>query len=268
MKISEEERKQGKLTEENLAIAWRSLREGGYIMIESVLSKDWVETMREAFEEELKKAVAGKENLVKKAKGHYGTSAPMRMPFLDPIAIENSIALQIMEAAMGKNIFSYLPYGCNTSWPGSGVQHIHRDTGQLFPEVPYVLPVSIVVVNIPLADFTIENGSTEVWPGTHLIADLDPSDRTPEKLEARAAQMPSVRMVMPAGSLVVRDLRVWHRGMPNTTQTIRTMLALVYFRQFHHLPDNLRAFSPIPRTTWEQLSERARQLYRYDPVLD
>jgi hypothetical protein len=32
---------------------------------------------------------------------------------------------------LGKNFFSYLPYCCNTAWPGSGIQHLHRDTGHL-----------------------------------------------------------------------------------------------------------------------------------------
>jgi hypothetical protein len=66
---------------------------------------------------------------------------------------------------------------------------------------------------------------------------------------------------MPAGSVVVRDMRVLHRGMPNRTDTIRTMIALVYFRRFHRMP------SDIPTAdlsgVWDGLSERARKIYRY-----
>ena len=29
----------------------------------------------------------------------------------------------------------------------------------------------MMIIHIPLVDFTEENGSTEVWPGTHLITD-------------------------------------------------------------------------------------------------
>ena len=187
----------------------------------------------------------------------------MRMPFLDPLAIENPFAMQVLEGAMGEGVFSYLPYGNNIAWPGCQTQHIHRDTGHLFPGTPFVLPLSLAVVNIPLVDFTEENGATEVWPGSHLIVDLSPSEK--ELLEERAAQLPSVRMVMPAGSVVMRDMRVWHRGMPNHTQTIRTMLALVYFRRFHHLPDNPQIFRwTIAQETWDGMGKRARDLYRYN----
>lgn len=92
--------------------------------------------------------------------------------------------------------------------------------------------------------------------------DLSQEDR--EEQDERAAQMPSVQTVMPAGSVVVRDLRCWHQGMPNRTQTIRTMTAMVYFRQFHHLPDQAEAFrNTVPQSTWEAMSEKARHLYRY-----
>ena len=258
MKISEAEREQGQLTASHLALALRLLRECGYVTLEAVLPNEWVEKMRLAFEEEGRQQFKGEW-----PKGHGGVSVPMRMPFLDPLVIENPFAMQILEGAMGEGVFSSLPYGNNIAWPGCQTQHIHRDTGHLFPGTPFVLPLSLAVVNIPLVDFTQENGATEVWPGSHLIVDLSPREKEP--LEERAAQLPSVRMVMPAGSVVMRDMRVWHRGMPNHTQTIRTMLALVYFRRFHHLPDNPQIFRrTIASENWDGLSKRARDLYRYN----
>ena len=41
----------------------------------------------------------------------------------------------------------------------------------MFPELGMALPVTRIVVNIPLIDFTLENGCTEIWPGSHLIVD-------------------------------------------------------------------------------------------------
>jgi len=267
LKISPEERERKTLTEETLAVALRTLRECGYVVLEEVLPQGWVAEMRAAFDEELTRVTTGNEERVEKAQGHYGITAPMRMPFMDSLAIENPFAHPILQAALGKSLFSPLPYGCNTAWPGSGVQRLHRDTGQLFPEAPYVLPISLAVVNIPLVDFTLENGATEVWPGSHLIVDGDATEKA--QAEERAAQLPSVRLTMPAGSVVVRDLRCWHRGMPNRTQTIRTMTAMVYFRQFHHLPDHRHAFDQaVPRAVWEQLSEPTRQIYRFHSVVD
>ncbi|MBM3278315.1 MAG: phytanoyl-CoA dioxygenase family protein [Candidatus Handelsmanbacteria bacterium] len=55
-------------------------------------------------------------------------------------------------------------------------------------------------------NFTADNGTTEVWPGSHLITDR-PEDRG-VPLEERARELPSERMTAPAGALVVRDLRM------------------------------------------------------------
>lgn len=266
MELSSDERNMGELDEGHLKLALRSLRECGYVLLEAALPSDWVDEMREAFEEEHRRT--SRENPVRVALGHHGVTSPLRMPFLDSLAVAHPLALQIMEAAMGPDLFTYLPYGSNTSWPGSGIQHLHRDTGQLFPEVPYVLPISIAVVNIALSDFTLENGATEVWPGTHLITDESPEERHPAILEERARHMPSVRLTMPAGSIVIRDLRVWHRGMPNQTNDLRMMLAIVYFRQFHHLPDGLIRQTRLPRELWESYTDRERRLFRYSNSAD
>ena len=71
-----------------------------------------------------------------------------------------------------------------------------------------------------------------------------------------------MQVTAPAGSIVIRDMRTWHRGMANTTDTLRTMLSLVYYRQYA-LPDNLHASEEsLKDTALEQLSDRAKWIYR------
>ena len=195
------------MNQDSLVQALRLLRECGYVILEAVLPVDWVENMRCAYNEEVKRQFVGE-----KPTGHSGISAPFYMPFLDPLTLENPFAMQILKEAMGDDIFSYFPYGSNTAWPGCGVQHIHRDTGHLFPNEPYVLPISLAVVNIALTDFTEENGATEVWPSSHLITECYHNDSS--TLEERAIQLPSIRVIMPAGSVVVRDMRFGIEGCP------------------------------------------------------
>ncbi|MDP6052830.1 MAG: phytanoyl-CoA dioxygenase family protein [Candidatus Latescibacteria bacterium] len=259
MVVSHGETEQGELNDETLRLAMQTVKETGYVVLERVLSATWVSKIRVAFERELLKQVEGKP-----PQTHGGGSPPMEGLFLDPLIIAHPLAVQIMEAIMGKDIYSYLPYGCNTAWPGSPVQWIHRDSEHLFPELPYALPPATVVVNIALVDFTEENGATEVWPGSHLVVDTDPEileDPYTRWSEAKAARLGSVRTVMPAGSVVVRDMRMLHRGMPNHTDIIRSMIAVVYFRKFHRMP------AEMPRTdvshAWDTMSEKARSIYRF-----
>ena len=70
---------------------------------------------------------------------------------------------------------------------------------------------------------------------------------------------------MSAGSIVFRDMRTWHRGMPNTTDQPRTMISLVYYRQYY-LPDDLVSYPPEEADIEiERLSQRAIEVYRLRP---
>lgn len=254
----------GPLDNDQLHHALDALRETGYVVFESVLPAAYTVQVREAFDKVLLARFDGRS-----IPSHGGLQPPMQPPFTDASIIENPLTMQILEAALGPGFFGYLPYGSNTAWPGIGKQHIHRDQIHLFPDTSLVLPVSMAVVNIALVDFTEENGATEVWPGSHLITDTE-ADQTSDDPNAcpeeRAARLPSVRMVMPAGSLVVRDMRLWHRGMPNRTDTRRSMLSLVYARAFHHWPDRMPAAGLSD--VWETLSDRAKRIYRYSHAPD
>lgn len=109
-------------------------------------------------------------------------------------------------------------------------QPTHSDADFAHPNHPFAL-----VVNVPLIAMTPENGSTEVWLGTHQGTGLHDQEGLHgerasgrikfDLLEARRKISPPVQPVIRKGSLIVRDLRLWHGGMPNTSNDIRVMLA-------------------------------------------
>ena len=76
----------------------------------------------------------------------------------------------------------------------------------------------LVVVNILLDDFTAANGATQIWPGSHRLVDADQAEINTLKISpSRWSDYPRVQVTAPAGSIVIRDMRTWHRGMANTT---------------------------------------------------
>jgi len=114
-----------------------------------------------------------------------------------------------------------------------------------------------VVLNTPPVDCTEENGPLEIWPGgTHLM----PGGINIQEL---APTMRPERVLMPAGSLLVRDMRMWHRGTPNRSTEPRPNLALISSR--HWLKTHYPPIS-IPRATYETLSERAQRLFRFENI--
>ena len=258
LEISEQERAEGKPTPESVDAGERLLRETGLVVIENVLPRDWIADLNTAMQTRLD----NEEN------DQNGENPMLKMPFMDSRIIDNPFAMPILKAAMGEKVFAYLPYGCNATRPGGDIQWIHRDSGQLFPELPFALPVCTIVVNIPLVDFTVENGATQVWPSSHLIVDDAAVRNSPYNVceEERGAKYPSFQLEMPAGSVVVRDMRCWHRAMPNRSQIVRPMLALVYFRRFHHSPDAPGIFGArISEDIWNNMSEEAQEMYRFQP---
>ncbi|MFM7321368.1 MAG: phytanoyl-CoA dioxygenase family protein [Armatimonadota bacterium] len=191
---------------------------------------------------------------------HVGYFPPLTGLCVHSDVVAHPIACQIMDALLGSDFRCSFVH-TNTAFPGSGLQPIHRDTGSLFgTECAVAHPVAIMVVNVPLCEFHEGNGSTEVWPGTHHVPD-GPEDN-PGDIGPRAQAFPSIRTNLPVGSLVLRDLRVWHRGMPNRSERHRTMLAIVYQRSWM---DERRV--SIPESTWNAWSAKARHIFRHNHVV-
>jgi ectoine hydroxylase-related dioxygenase (phytanoyl-CoA dioxygenase family) len=78
------------------------------------------------------------------------------------------------------------------------------------------------------------NGSTEIWLGTHedynkrhhISPSLGWIKR--EVFAERAKVCPPYQPTINNGSVVIRDLRLWHAGMPNSTSEPRIMLGFIF----------------------------------------
>ena len=83
-------------------------------------------------------------------------------------------------------------------------------------------------------------------PGSHLDTNVALDDATikvDERLvEARREIAPPVRGNTKKGSVLIRDMRLWHRGMPNHSDRPRQMIAMVHnihwFRRRRRVPFN------------------------------
>ena len=151
------------------------------------------------------------------------------------MSYSDSIATQITSAILGPRPKLTFCSG-NSAMPmeaGSTPlrQPVHSDADFAHPDHAFAL-----VVNVPLIDMNPENGSTEVWLGTHTDSGLKvqeglhgerASGRIKQALlEERKTIEPPTQPFIPKGSIIIRDLRLWHAGMPNFTNDIRVMLAM------------------------------------------
>ncbi len=103
--------------------------------------------------------------------------------------------------------------GCNFNLPGSHTQHYHIDR-------PFTR--DFMIANVAVVDTVIENGATELVPGTHKRF-YKYTQFVLERCHRHGQRVPMNR-----GDVLIRSSNVWHRGMTNRTTVPRPMLALTW----------------------------------------
>ena len=89
-------------------------------------------------------------------------------------------------------------------------------------------PLSRLSFFIPMRDVTPQNGSTEIWVGSHndtcwvpgqKLREKNPNPGQPdaETQEAARGRLPPTQVSLPKGAVLLRDARGWHRGQPQPT---------------------------------------------------
>lgn len=167
---------------------------------------------------------------------------PFEPPFDDEALWGDPHVLAVVERVLGSD-FECIYCASDTPMPGSRYQFVHQDCDPLFAEWEAEVPPFSVIVNVPLVDVDDTNGPLEWYRGR-----AHPAPETvPE------------RFTGPAGTVLLRDPRLWHRGTPNSSAAARPTLALIYARRWYkyHLDP-----PTIPRSTYERLSDLGRHLFR------
>jgi ectoine hydroxylase-related dioxygenase (phytanoyl-CoA dioxygenase family) len=269
MKLSREEISSGKLAPETLQQAVNQVKLNGYVVIENAISDDLADELNSEFLSELNRLMKTDSEKTEVNTTEFRTNRvrmdlPFREPFIRPEIITNPFALQVVDQIVGEDCRCvYL--SVDAPLPGSEYQAVHGDYAPFYPESDMVMPITGLVVNFPLIDFTEDNGPLEAWPNTHLIPE---KSFTGSYVQDAAKCIDPVRMLLPKGSIIIRDVRMWHRGTPNNSNEIRPNVALIYTRQWwdgaYYPQENLG----ITKETYIGLSERAQQLLRYEKLID
>ncbi|KAF5581724.1 phytanoyl dioxygenase [Fusarium pseudocircinatum] len=236
---SAQEVKNWSLDSRNLEKAMRHMHRDGLVVVEDVVPHEDIDILNKKMIGDARTLQAwGDKGPFNYNKGNIQQDAPPVSEYFSPSIFTNPIATQITTAMMGprpkwtfcsaNSAMATLPGGTPQRQP------VHSDADFAHPDHPFAL-----VVNIPLVTTTPENGSTEIWLGTHHGFGLDAQEGAhgerasgrirEELLRQRQEISPPLQPIIKKGSIVVRDLRLWHAGMPNTTQQTRVMLAMIHF---------------------------------------
>jgi ectoine hydroxylase-related dioxygenase (phytanoyl-CoA dioxygenase family) len=226
----------------------QSFKQDGYVLLENCLNEDLLIELRKSFSELMNAKVArtgikpvqvtdtrntGNERVKidfdPQGGNHDLNRWNMHLPSTSIFMREEIVAhprvTPILDELIGADQALFI-IASDTPYPGSGYQNIHQD----FPRFG-------LTINIPLVDFTEENAPLEIWPGTH-VRDTDKLgaaafhtghvNLSANELDEMRGRIPGKRMLIKAGSILIRDQRLVHRGTANVSDQSRPCLSLWY----------------------------------------
>jgi ectoine hydroxylase-related dioxygenase (phytanoyl-CoA dioxygenase family) len=235
--IPEDVRRSGKATPEIIAEGVAFLHKDGIIVLDNAIDIDHVDALNAKLTPEALGIANDPEhhfNFGKQTRNMDQAPPPTKELMFKDIWC-NPFAAAILAATLGPRPVIHYANG-NTALKASpeGRQPVHSDCEFAHPAYfPFAH-----VININLVDTSAQNGGTEFWPGSHHVSvheahvsgSNDNEEQLPirsELLEERRRHSPPIQASTKRGSMIIRDLRLWHAGMPNLSEEPRVMLAFV-----------------------------------------
>jgi len=207
-----------------------ALHEDGVVVLENAVDMAHIDKLNSRMLEEIPELLQIPNNRFDRDNsGNLSQTPPVMPGWIFPDIYDNVFALQTIKNLLGPELEMRYLRGNTAVSNSRGRQRVHSDFN--FPNYHFNFGY---VVNIMMTDTTPEKGATEMWLGTHKDATIEQhiaSNATfirPELVEERRKVCPPVYPSMKKGSLIVRDLRMWHAGIANKTDESRIMLAFVY----------------------------------------
>ncbi|ROV94793.1 hypothetical protein VMCG_08841 [Cytospora schulzeri] len=259
---SDKERQAGVYSPRNLQRVLGGLHRDGLVVLKDVIDVKHIDALNEAMCADAERWIADPEQEFNhNIKSNFLQRPPVNKPeHLHEDIYFNPFLLQVASAYLGQvPIWNWLTSNTALANTPGLRQNEHKDSTFDHPQCPYYF-----IANVPLCDFSAENGATEFWLGSHAGTTAEDQQAaaggqhpfvkytseggripwiTEEAKEARRVVRPPVQPVVGRGDIMIRDLRLWHAGMPNHSDKHRVMLGLGYQSPYHpsykqrmHLP--------------------------------
>jgi len=244
---------------------WRAqFDRDGYLIFENVLTAIQLDEIKTALAPFLGADVKGRNEFEGRESNRvYAMLA--KSPVFAELVI-HPLALAFAEADLGRDCLLSACLAINLH-PGETVQPWHFDDSHYhWPRPRPSLGVSTFwAITAP----TETNGATEILPGSHLwpedqiegaIAEEDLS-RTAKREGDPGARPDAMKVVMPAGSLMIAKGTLWHRGGANRSSEDRLVITPQYCPGWTRPLENMSL--AVPPQIAQTLPMRAQELLGY-----
>ena len=239
--MTQQEKTIGEPTPEKLSAIVEQIQTIGYATIADLISNETCDLLAASVQEDVTAVRATGELTAHErntGQGHLQLGLRRYAPYVTTDLIANPVIEAIVIGVLGPKAWLGF-YNGNVNCPHSTYQPLHMDrpfswktpelaakAGQTWPP-----PTTTLGCSIALEEILEENGATEIYPGTHLateVIDLPKGSKLEDYPDLLEKWGPATRMVIPKGAVVIRDPRMWHRGVPNPSKKPRAMVGVTY----------------------------------------
>lgn len=232
----------------------------GFLFIQNVLPPQMVSELKADLDDALSEQPDMSSGIIELHPRMFERSAAnLRLFDLEPI-VSFAEALVDRNCHVVHNNSFRTPLGKGiTTWHQDDPPHYLVTHGE--PPTNVRLPVLLFTANYYLTDVpSVEYGPTQCIPGSHLFGAVPPPSMKGTRWEGKI-----VSCTGPAGSVVMFNNQVWHRGAPNTSDRVRYMAQVSYGRRmvghFFYPFMNYR----MPAHCYENADPRLKRLLGFLP---
>ena len=262
--MTENEYLAGKKVSEAQIESWvEQFHTQGFLFLQNVLPPEWCAELRS----DLEKAFEDRQDELNDNRHGYhliprmfeGSEANVRLFDMEPI-------VSFAEALVAPNCHVIHNNSLRT-YPGGGLTTWHQDDPPHYivtdgkPPENVRLPVLVFTANYYLTDVTERDyGATEAIPGSHLFGAAPPGEIEGSEWEDQVQYN-----LGNAGSVVMFNNQVWHRGGPNQSKRTRYMTQISYARRLVGHKYNPFMNYQMPEHVYRDADERRRRLLGFLP---
>lgn len=217
-----------KVSDDQIAQWVERFHQDGYLVLHDVVPKDWCAQMRDDLDRAL--AEHGEENPDGIIELHHRmfevSRTNLRLFDLEPVVTFAEALIANQTHVIHNNSFRVRPGGKGiTTWHQDDAPHYLVTHGEAPTNVR--LPVLLFTANYYLTDVeTPAHGPTEVLPKSHLFG-----KPCPPTLDGTPWAGKTDYCCGGAGSVVMFNNQVWHRGAPNLSDRTRYITQVSYARR-------------------------------------
>ncbi len=218
-------------TEEELVPYLDALDRNGYVVLERLIDADAISAIRTAVEPMLDLAGRNDFEGLKTQRLYSVISKTLSCNCL----VEHPLVLALLDRILTPGYLLSQLQVINIQ-PGESQQSLHYDDA-FYPFARPRRPLGAATV-WALTDFTADNGSTAVIPGSHQWADEQPADENDPR---------QIACEMPAGSAVLFLGTLWHGGGENESASSRLAVTAQYCEPYLRQQENFSLSVPSAR---------------------